>query len=281
MGANISNFWVNLSWWSIVDFILLAMVGIILILFFKKRNSIKIALIWMAFTALYITLSVLSAVLGNDIFALALTICNYITIAMIIIVAIVYRGDIKVVVNKIAHKKPGDNKYDFDTTDDKLMQSAAEIVKACQNMAKNDIGALIVISQGQIAEQILETGTELNAMLSAGLLESIFFTKSPLHDGAVIIKGDRIISAGCFLPLTAETNISKELGTRHRAAIGITEESDVTAIVVSEETGIISIVTKGKLKRYMTPDKLFEEIKRAFGVVNTPIKEKRRDKKFL
>lgn len=281
MGANISNFWVNLSWWSIVDFILLAMVGIILILFFKKRNSIKIALIWMAFTALYITLSVLSAVLGNDIFALALTICNYITIAMIIIVAIVYRGDIKVVVNKIAHKKLGDNKYDFDTTDDKLMQSAAEIVKACQNMAKNDIGALIVISQGQIAEQILETGTELNAMLSAGLLESIFFTKSPLHDGAVIIKGDRIISAGCFLPLTAETNISKELGTRHRAAIGITEESDVTAIVVSEETGIISIVTKGKLKRYMTPDKLFEEIKRAFGVVNTPIKEKRRDKKFL
>lgn len=281
MGANISNFWVNLSWWSIVDFILLAMVGIILILFFKKRNSIKIALIWMAFTALYITLSVLSAVLGNDIFALALTICNYITIAMIIIVAIVYRGDIKVVVNKIAHKKPGDSKYDFDTTDDKLMQSAAEIVKACQNMAKNDIGALIVISQGQIAEQILETGTELNAMLSAGLLESIFFTKSPLHDGAVIIKGDRIISAGCFLPLTAETNISKELGTRHRAAIGITEESDVTAIVVSEETGIISIVTKGKLKRYMTPDKLFEEIKRAFGVVNTPIKEKRRDKKFL
>lgn len=235
----------------------------------------------MAFTALYITLSVLSAVLGNDIFALALTICNYITIAMIIIVAIVYRGDIKVVVNKIAHKKPGDSKYDFDTTDDKLMQSAAEIVKACQNMAKNDIGALIVISQGQIAEQILETGTELNAMLSAGLLESIFFTKSPLHDGAVIIKGDRIISAGCFLPLTAETNISKELGTRHRAAIGITEESDVTAIVVSEETGIISIVTKGKLKRYMTPDKLFEEIKRAFGVVNTPIKEKRRDKKFL
>ncbi|MEG1509770.1 MAG: DNA integrity scanning protein DisA nucleotide-binding domain protein, partial [Clostridia bacterium] len=86
------------------------------------------------------------------------------------------------------------------------------------------------------------------------------------HDGAVVVKGNCILSAGCFLPLTQETNISKELGTRHRAAIGISEESDVLSIVVSEETGIISTVTNGEIKRYMTPEKLYEEIINAFGI---------------
>ncbi len=92
-------------------------------------------------------------------------------------------------------------------------------------------------------------------------MESIFNTKAPLHDGAVVVLGDRIISAGCFLPLSQEVTLAKDLGTRHRAAIGITEESDVFAIVVSEESGIISVVQGGTIKRYMTPEKLLEEIK--------------------
>ena len=103
-----------------------------------------------------------------------------------------------------------------------------------------------------------------------------------MHDGAVEVKGNKILGAGCFLPLSQEVNISKELGTRHRAAIGITEENnDIFAIVVSEETGIISTVTAGKIKRYMTPESLSEQIEQAFGVSTRPRKEKVKEHKFL
>jgi diadenylate cyclase len=114
-------------------------------------------------------------------------------------------------------------------------------------MAKQDIGALIIITPSTVDAHILDSGTFLNANLSAPLLESIFNTKAPLHDGAVIVKGNKIISAGCFLPLTQDITLPKELGTRHRAAIGITEESNVMAIVVSEESGIISLARQANL----------------------------------
>lgn len=281
LATNISDFWINLNWWSIVDFALLVAVMAFVFIFFIKRNSVKLAIIVLGISLVFIGLTVVNALVGKGVFALAIHICNYVMIATIVILVTVYRADFKILVNSIAHKKAQSGKFDFKTSDDKLVAAASEIVKACQNMAKNDIGALIVIAPTTVSEHILETGTEINANLSSGLIESLFFTKSPLHDGAVIVKGDRIISAGCFLPLTADATIDKELGTRHRAAIGVTEESDVTAVVVSEETGIISTVTHGKMKRYMTPDKLFEEIKRAFGVVSTPLTERKRDKKFL
>ena len=166
-------------------------------------------------------------------------------------------------------------------TEEKLTDSANEIVRACQNMAKNDIGALIIIARSAVPPHLLDTGTALNANISAGLLESIFSTKGPLHDGAVVIKADKLLSAACFLPLSQEVGIAKELGTRHRAAIGITEESDVFAIVVSEETGIISVVSGGQIKRYMTPEKLYEEIKMAYGILARTNTEKKRDRKFL
>ena len=165
----------------------------------------------------------------------------------------------KIFMSKIARRQKV--KYGYTTTDEQLLVSATEIVKACQNMAKNDVGALIIIAPTEIPAHILDTGTALDATISCGLLESIFNTKAPLHDGAVVVLGDRIISAGCFLPLSQEVTLAKDLGTRHRAAIGITEESDVFAIVVSEESGIISVVQGGTIKRYMTPEKLLEEIK--------------------
>ena len=105
------------------------------------------------------------------------------------------------------------------------------------------------------------------------MLESIFNTKSPLHDGAVIVKGNKILAAGCFLPLT-QKNISRDMGTRHRAAIGISEESDVLSIVISEETGIISTVRDGEIKRYMTMDKLKDEIEEAFGISASALAKK-------
>jgi diadenylate cyclase len=123
-----------------------------------------------------------------------------------------------------------------------------ETVKAAVSMANKRIGALIVLERDTDLSTIVEMGTELDAKVSKELLVSIFLPYSPIHDGAAIIRSGRLIAAGCFLPLTLSTNISKALGTRHRAAIGLTEESDAVVVVVSEETGEISMVVNGTIE---------------------------------
>ena len=131
-----------------------------------------------------------------------------------------------------------------------------EIVKACVELSKTYTGALIVIERNTKIGDIINTGTQLDSNISSELLINIFTPNTPLHDGAVIIRGNRIIAAACFLPLTDNPNLSKELGTRHRAALGITEVSDSIAIVVSEESGKISFSLNGGLTRNLTPDTL-------------------------
>ncbi|NCA67925.1 MAG: TIGR00159 family protein, partial [Clostridia bacterium] len=148
-----------------------------------------------------------------------------------------------------------------------------------QHMSKNDIGALIIVCPTNVPNNVIETGTRLDSLLSAEVLECIFNNKSPLHDGAVVVKNNVIIAAGCFLPLSQDPTISKELGTRHRAAVGITEESDVVAIVVSEETGIISVMRRGEIKRYMTSDKLMEILENTYGINYISRKSERRSSK--
>lgn len=124
-----------------------------------------------------------------------------------------------------------------------------ETVKASVSMANKRIGALIVLERETDLSTIVEMGTELDAKVSKELLVSIFLPYSPIHDGAGIIRNGRIIAAGCFLPLTLSSNLSKALGTRHRAAVGLTEESDAVVVVVSEETGEISVVMDGVIER--------------------------------
>lgn len=123
-----------------------------------------------------------------------------------------------------------------------------ETVKAAVSMANKRIGALIVLERDTDLSTIVEMGTELDAKVTKEILVSIFLPYSPIHDGAAIIRNGRIIAAGCFLPLTLSSNLSKSLGTRHRAAVGLTEESDAVAIVVSEETGEISVVNNGAIE---------------------------------
>jgi diadenylate cyclase len=132
----------------------------------------------------------------------------------------------------------------------------ADIIKALQNMSKNNIGALIILSKGNLPKQVLQSGVQLDAEISTQLIEGIFFPKAPLHDGAMIIRGHKIQAAGCFLPLTQKTSYPKDFGTRHRAGIGITEVSNVVSLVVSEETGIISIIKQGNVQRYADYDAL-------------------------
>lgn len=278
----------HIGWYSIIDLVVLCAVFALIFVFFKKRNSIKLAIFTVTYILLYILVTFAGVYAekwlgesGIGFMYITKRIMDFGAIFLIAAFAVVYQSDLKVIFSKISRTSEKSGHYEYETSDEDLTNSATQIVKACQNMAKNDVGALIIIVRTEVPSHILDTGTRLEAVVTSGLLESIFSTKGPLHDGAVVIKGERVLSAGCFLPLSQEVDIAKELGTRHRAAIGITEESDVLAIVVSEETGIISTVDHGKIKRYMTPDKLFEQIKQAYGVTAVPRIDKKEKKKFL
>ena len=138
-----------------------------------------------------------------------------------------------------------------------VMDSAiSQTVQACCDMSDSKTCALIIFERGVALNSIISTGTVINADTTAELLKNMFFNKAPLHDGAVIIRDGRIAAAGCVLPLTQRTNLSKDLGMRHRAGIGLSEESDAVIIVVSEETGAISAAMDGMLKRHLSGEAL-------------------------
>lgn len=125
-----------------------------------------------------------------------------------------------------------------------------EIAATVDSFSETRTGALIVFEREIMLEDIIETGTSLDAEISGEMLGNIFYEGAPLHDGAAVIRGDRILAAGCVLPLSENKNLSKSLGTRHRAGIGISEKSDALVVIVSEETGIISVAEGGRLMRY-------------------------------
>ena len=155
------------------------------------------------------------------------------------------------------------------------------IIKALQNMSKNNVGALIVLSRGSLPKQVLQSGVAIDAEISTQLIEGVFFPKAPLHDGAMIIHGHKIQAAGCFLPLTQKTSYPKEYGTRHRAGIGITEVANVISLVVSEETGIISIINQGNVTRYADYDMLVDALKDYYWQ-EMPLNDKKpRDRRII
>ncbi|MGB4273476.1 MAG: diadenylate cyclase CdaA [Bacillota bacterium] len=141
-----------------------------------------------------------------------------------------------------------------------ILAMISNVAKATTLLARDKIGALIVIERDTGIAELMETGTRIDAVVSTELLLNIFMPNSPLHDGAVIIRGNRIMAAGCYLPLSENQNISRRLGTRHRAALGLSEQSDAVSIVVAEETGVISMATSGKLMRYLDEGTLREKL---------------------
>jgi diadenylate cyclase len=150
-----------------------------------------------------------------------------------------------------------------------------EIILAATTLASTKTGALIVIERNVGLKNVTDGGVQLDAELSYDLLVSIFNTASPLHDGAVVVRRHRIAAASCFLPLTLNPRLSRDLGTRHRAAIGVTEDTDAAAVVVSEETGLISFVKKGEIRRGLDATKLREAIFEALEVAPRKDKEQK------
>lgn len=178
---------------------------------------------------------------------------NFVTYGVILLI-VVFQPEIRNVFEKLGRSKLVGV---FDMDDNIMVKhSISEIVKAVEIMSLKKIGALIVIERNTKVSEVLKEGVNLSAKVSSELIQNIFMPRTPLHDGAIVIDKSEILAAKCILPLASEVSVPKNLGTRHRAAVGITEISDALVVVVSEETGIISLVENGKLIRELTGDTL-------------------------
>ncbi len=217
-----------------------------------------------------ITFLVLIRLMGLDRLSLLFeTIAQSVVIALVIVFhpeirrAIVHLGDSKVFA-RLFHKET------------KIVQ---RVSRAVENMSKVRMGALIVVERDASLQPIAESGTPLDAELTSMLLESLFYPKSALHDGAVIVRDDRIVAAACLLPLSQNPDVDKRLGTRHRAALGLAEETDALAIVVSEETGRISTTLGGKLSYDLTKDQLERQMEEALSAKKRREREARQQRR--
>jgi diadenylate cyclase len=252
----------HFNWIWAVEILILAVVFYLSWSFFKKRNAIWLVYICMA-VCLVVLISAILNFKAAKIYAAIMILC------FIIFPVALFPADIKRSLFRASWKNALSSKSITDElTHEDITKTREEIVRACQNMSKNDVGSLIVIADKPM-ESVVESGTSLNSILTSELIETIFYPKSPLHDGAILVTANRIIAAGCYLPLTSRNDLPKEFGTRHRAAIGISEATpSVTAIVVSEESGIISAVHDGKILRYLDGEKLTKVVEYALSADN-------------
>ena len=174
---------------------------------------------------------------------------NTLSVGLVALV-VVFQPELRRGLEYIGRSKLISNQF-TEMNKEKVKEVTSILVKAVDYFSSHKVGALMIIEREITLNDIAETGTVLDAEISEELIGNIFYEGAPLHDGAAILRGERILAAGCVLPLTQNKGLSKELGTRHRAGIGITENSDAVAIIVSEESGIISIAMDGKLSRFL------------------------------
>jgi len=231
----------------ILDIAIVAVVVYYIYMLIKKTRAVQIFKGFLIILALLALSEVLDLVILNFILE------NFLTYGMILMI-IVFQPELRSALEKLGRKNIA-NIFDFD---DKIRdkQVISEIVKAVEIMSLKKIGAIIVIEQSTKINDIIREGVDLSAKVSSELIQTIFNPRTPLHDGAVIIENNQIKAAKCVLPLASENMVPRNVGTRHRAAIGMSEVSDALVIVVSEETGTISYVEDGKMRRDLNGDKL-------------------------
>ena len=248
------DLWAKLGWRDLLDIALVSVVLYKTLKTFKgtraARMAIGIALLLMgSVVAGYLRLYTLDWILQGF--------WTYIVIALIVI----FQPEIRRTLARI-----GDARLFNTFTSAEELKGLEEIVRACVILAERKIGALIVIERESPLGNYVELGTQLDARVSKELLQAIFHPSSPIHDGAVVIRGNRIIAAGSFLPIALRSSISSALGTRHRAALGITEETDAVVIIVSEETGGISLSINGRLEMHMDLGTLRDKLTEMFTI---------------
>lgn len=191
---------------------------------------------------------------------------------------VLFQPELRRVLEQIGQTKLG-NLISVDSHEVTISDTVNELCLAVESLARQKIGALIVIERNTKIGDVLLTGVDIKSKVSASLLVNIFYPNTPLHDGAVIIRDNKIEAAGCLLPLTQNNSLSTELGTRHRAAIGMSESSDSLVVVVSEETGKISLANGGTLTRNFNPDTLKKALEKLL-IVSTENEKQRKFSKF-
>ena len=241
---------------DIIDIVLVALMLFYIYRLMKESRSLNVFMGILMFIVLWL---VVSQVLEMRLLG---SIMDKLVSVGVIGLIVLFQEDIrKFLYNLGAHQRmrfirrlfsSSDKKQDFET----LKQVIMPIVMSCMSMSKKKVGALIVIQRATPLDDIIATGERIDATVSQRLIENLFFKNSPLHDGAMIIANHRIRAAGCILPVSHSLDIPKELGLRHRAALGITHESDCIAIVVSEETGGISVAIRSEFQLRLTAEKL-------------------------
>jgi uncharacterized protein (TIGR00159 family) len=235
----------SVSWWDLLDIALVSFLMYELLLLIRGTRAVQMALgggflIGLFFVSRWFQLETVNWVIRN--------LATYVVFAIIVL----FQSDIR---RALAHfgRAPFFRYFERASSADETIE---ELVVAVTSLAARRIGAIIVIERQIGLRNYIEGGIPLDAMVTYDLMASIFQPGSPLHDGAAIVQGDRIAAAACFLPLSVNPRVSRDLGTRHRAALGLTEENDAVAIVVSEETGIVSVVVDGHVERDLDPDAL-------------------------
>ena len=244
-----------IAWWDILDIALVSFLVYELLLLIRGTRAVQMALsggflIGLYFVSQWLQLETVNWVIRN--------LAAYIVFAVIVL----FQSDIR---RALAHFGRAPFFRYFERME-AANETIEELVVSATNLAARRIGAIIVIERQIGLRNYIEGGIPLDATVTYDLLGSIFQPGSPLHDGAVIVQGDRIAAAACFLPLSVNPLVSRDLGTRHRAALGVTEENDAVAIVVSEESGIISLALNGTFERGLSADALGTRLRVLLGV---------------
>ena len=249
---------------SILDIAIIAIVGYNLYKMIKGTRAVQL----LKGIAILLVLSFVSEFLG-------LTTVNWLLVkfqtVLFIAIPIIFQPELRRALEKIG---TGSIWRVFKKTEDtpqNVMANANQIIRCMTYAAKNKTGVLIAIKRQMALGEFVDTGIEIGGKLTAELLGNIFIVNTPLHDGAVIIDGDKIVAASCYLPLSDSNKLSKELGTRHRAAVGLTEVTDAVVVVVSEETGAMSIADGGVLIRDVREQKLRELLLRKLQEPEKPV----------
>ena len=245
-----SSFVLSLELWDLLDILVIAYLVYRLLLLVRRTNTSRLLKgVLVVIIALWLSAGRLRAL--NFLL-------NYIVEWGVVALLVLFQPEIRRVLEQVGSSSlPFLQFFSKPRVDRQTIEQAiSQTVSACGDMSKSRTGALIVFERHNQLDEMLRSGTKLDAEVSSELLKNIFFVKAPMHDGAVIVREGRMLGAGCMLPLSRNVNLSRDLGMRHRAGIGMSENSDAVVVLVSEETGSISVAVGGMLKRHLMTETL-------------------------
>lgn len=240
--------WAGMRWTDFLDIVIVAVLLYKLLPLFRNTGTLRVALTVIGI----IVVAWLTDVL--HLYALNFILSQFVQIGLIALV-VLFQPELRRMLDHLGHMKVK-NFFGIEKSGQEMETLISQTVRACEVMSREKVGALIVFARDNRLDEQLKTGTAIEAQVSEQLIRNIFFPKAALHDGAMIIRDNRIAAAGCVLPLSESNHLSADLGTRHRAGVGMSEASDAVIVIVSEETGTVSVAVGGMLKRHLASQTL-------------------------